>query len=289
MSVNLKTSHETLEGYYANVRQVAVSSWNVAIACAGRTVRVLAGVTEGASRVSKSPDALKYTLAGCVELANATHLFGKIILSKKTTDVAVTIQEVISAVRIVVSLDYFLNGKFRKDLTPHKIYTVAANVCFLAARIAVTALWAVKHNLVTLGKLSSIVGSTPGLRLLTHVSAGAFIQTLFAVGIALATVEVMHDIIEKKEVLRHSMDMVNLLAEFTLLALQTVAPPLALSVLGMVAATAGITSCVLKKTDKHIMADEKMAQAQDDLEEVVVPVRSALGLPAGDLIVAASR
>src|SRR5260221_2983041 len=86
-----------------------------AIFFCSRFVELLTDSAKVTAKICKSPDALKNTISGFVSVVNATHIFKKIIVSQKVVETADILQEFISAIRIIESLDYFVTGKFQGD------------------------------------------------------------------------------------------------------------------------------------------------------------------------------
>lgn len=246
LSVNLRAVMQDLPALatkgLSHARDGALCFW-------GHVTTVVTGISGAASSVSKSPEALRNTLSGVASLVDASNFFKPINVSPAALQAFSVVEKFISVTKIVQSADYFVNAKFLKDFVKGKPFSVAAEVCFAAARIGVVSLWAAQLQLVNLGMVTSAVGTIPVFgQMILQAGMMPVIEILFIAGIIGCIIEDAKVLLRGEEIAYRITDLINLVGEGVILGCIVVGGfnPIVLGVLGVIAGGAGVAACLLE-------------------------------------------
>lgn len=236
------------------------------------------------SKILKSPAALRFTIRGVVAIVNAIELVISVQFSNKIIQVATAIQTAVAAWKVGTTIQYFVQNNCSEDFLWTKICSVVSEVFLFMARVVVTCAWLIEQNIVPLSVFAASVGAIPAIgATLFAMGAQSVINALFLGGISFLFVDrlraalnggyvdateenaktsylkktALHNpegrITREKEIVflqerKHIQrwvawaDVVNLIAEAALLIMSF--SPLMFNLLGIVACSAGVTSCV---------------------------------------------
>lgn len=255
-----------------------ISATETAIGYLGhRTVVLLRDL----SKIAKSPEALKYTFEGALEIISALQLYIAVNVSDRAMQWATNIQMVVSAWSIGKSVEYFVTGAFLVDCAVTKVCTAVTEFFFCMARALMVGSWLVDLELLSMGFIASTIGAIPLFgEAVVAIGASPLIDICFLIGILLLLVDraravynggyvndadeanqalqigdelAATDLTEQqiklytaeKKRIQHWVawaDVVNLVSESALLILSF--SPLSYYLLGLVASSSGIISCV---------------------------------------------
>lgn len=232
------------------------------------------------SKIAKSPEALKYTFEGALEIISALQLYIAVNVSDRAMQWATNIQMVVSAWSVGKSVQYFVTGAFLIDCAVTKVCTAVTEFFFCIARTLMVGSWLVDLEVISMGFIASTIGAIPLFgEAVVALGASPLIDICFLIGILLLLVDraravynggyvndadeqnqvqqiyeeqsaqltdkqMVHYASEKKRIQYWVAwaDVVNLVSESALLILNF--SPLTYSLLGLVASSSGIISCI---------------------------------------------
>lgn len=207
------------------------------------SVVVIAGSAKYIGKAFSSPDALRYMLAGTLSLVEVIG----VSLSAKAILIAKTAEKYISATRIFPAVNVFLSGKFIRNLRDGKFCTVLADIGFLVARVAQSALFAVEYGIKGFGKIAGMVGGIPTLYLPPDMSMDSFFNRAFFSSIALSAIDTARSLLAGRNIAGDIADLINSAAELALIvgAVSIGFAPFTVHILNIVAAASSVASTMI--------------------------------------------
>lgn len=185
MTQNIKATNHS-SSFFENAAYKATETVK---AIGSNSYKVVALGVDAASKIkNNSAAALKVFRCGRYILLGAQELKGRVSVINLRNQLVIA-DKVLDVFLFIGDIDYFVNGRFKKDGEPINKLTLMGNIFISAVDFAGVCTWLDSLKILDLASVASSMGKIPVLKILTTVNLGTYIGVTALIGVGFFTAD----------------------------------------------------------------------------------------------------